>query len=235
MSTWSTDYQVLANLTFTNNKVKYAEKHGYKTHFKIHTDPNDILWDRPRQWEQVLLSIPENDWLWVSGTDLFITRPDYRLEDFIDDTAEFMCAVDHHQVFGDCFIIKNCPNSIRLIREVLARRNEFPNEQWAFSTILSKSQTFGHYCEKAGYSNGTTEFYKRSEDILNSNYVKVKVWDVSQPKKISGDIPWLHDDPNVVPPCHAWYEDTFSLHVGGKSLKFRLGFIPLMTENLKFD
>lgn len=236
LSTWSAAYHPLAELTYFKNKLLYANKHGYGSIYDVHEDDSDICWDRIRKWLAALNSIKENDWLLFTGTDLLVTQPSYKLEDYIDDKYELICCVDKYQVFGDCLLFKACKNIKNLLQEILDRKSEFANEQLALSTILSKSTAFEFYCNKVGSIAGTKEFYDRSEDILNTSQVRVKVLNPLVDKKICGDLPWVHDwNDAIVPSYHAWYEDTFSLHIGGKSLHFRLGLVPLLLQNIKFD
>lgn len=236
LSTWTQEYQSLADLTWTDNKERYANKHGYNSRFIIHQNSNDLVWDRPRMWLKILNELPDDDWLLFTGTDVIITQPAYKIEDYIPVGCDLVCGVDYHDVFGDCLLIRACTSTRHLLSEILRLKDQFPNEQVALSVLLSGLINFESYRIGAGDDFGTHEFYERSHKLLNGSNVRIHLHNPLQAKKMIGDLNWVHDCGLWrVPPYHTWYNDTFMLHLGGKPLHFRLGLLPWITKNIVWN
>lgn len=237
ISTWSREYQSLADLTWNQNKVPYAVKNGYQFHCCVHEDPTKIVWDRLAFLRTQMEQSPENDWFLFSGADAFISRPDYQIESFIPENADFVCGLDFRVIFGDWLLLRNCSATRKLITDVISSITwTFANEQVAFSCLLAKSKSHREYLNLASGWCNTPEFYEKIEGFYNANEygIRVKIRSPFQSPKFAGDIAWIHDgNENIVPKFLEWDKDTFILHMGGKPLHFRLGLIPLLMP--KFD
>lgn len=224
-SFWTEAYDELAEITWIG-KLHYAKRHGYATFCDHHRKGVDVMWDRPLLWSLVLERFAPGDWILITGCDVMVTRPDLRLESFIDPTADVMCLVDHFFVFGDCLLIKNSQTMIDLLR-VIAKRShsqakDWPNEQYALPALLS-CLTFKEYQDTVGDDYGTEAFFRRSEKVLSSGSMKVKT--LNYPTKFIGDDARVMY-PGQVPYFHAWTKDHLMLHMGGRSLSYRLRVMP---------
>jgi len=178
-----------------------------------------------------------NDWFLFTGTDAFITRPQYRIEDFIDEGFDFICGLDFRVVFGDWLLLRNCPANRQIIGDcILAMTWRFANEQIGFSCLLSGAKTHHDYLRLNPGPIHTPEHYEKTQAILNQNPYGLRVklhGPFSNPAKMLGDLAWIHDGfHRTVPKFLEWDRNTFMLHMGGKPLHFRLGLIPLLLPTL---
>lgn len=223
-SFWTEAYDELAEITWIG-KMHYAKRHGYGTYSDHHRKGIDVMWDRPLQWANVLARFP-GDWVLITGCDVMVTRPDIKLESFIDPSADMMCLVDHFFVFGDCLLIKSSQKTFDLLALIATQSHrqakDWPNEQYALPSLLS-GLSFAAYQVAVGEDYGTEAFYRRSEKLLSATGLKVKTLNYST--KFIGDDPrvmW----PGQVPYFHAWTKEHLMLHMGGRSLGYRLRVMP---------
>ena len=79
------DYRKALSKALQSKKL-YAEKQGY-----TYIQGNESSWDRERpiSWSKIpfllsyLKDIPENEFVWLSDADVFITNPELRVEDHV--------------------------------------------------------------------------------------------------------------------------------------------------------
>ncbi|NBO61646.1 MAG: hypothetical protein EBU82_11880 [Flavobacteriia bacterium] len=79
------DYRKALSKALQSKKL-YAEKQGY-----TYVQGNESSWDRERpiSWSKIpfllsyLKDIPENEFVWLSDADVFITNPELRVEDHV--------------------------------------------------------------------------------------------------------------------------------------------------------
>lgn len=220
-SFWSQGQDNLAAVTWPN-KESYCKRHGYRAYWRHHETGNDIMWDRPNQWAQVLRDAPDGTWCLFMGCDTVFTR-DRPLEDWIDDGQDALLSVDHYVVFGDVHLWKASPLTRAFMWKVTndLHQKKYATEQDAFTCMLS-GRRLEEYQTGCGKDYGSGEYYARSQSLLNHSSIKVKLLNNS---KFTGDDP-AHWPPGDIPPHHAWTPDHLILHLGGLSVEKRLEVLP---------
>lgn len=102
-------YQPLADLTWTQNKQVYCERHEYLGINKT----SDFVGNIPIGFEKIFFVLdvmkkhPEVEWIWWTGTDAMITNFTTKIEDKIDEDYELILATDCNEINNDSFLIKN--------------------------------------------------------------------------------------------------------------------------------
>ena len=125
-------YQPLANITWDKNKKLYAEKWGYDAlamtqGFKYSV--RDISFERSNYIADLLES-GKYDWIHAVGCDTMITNFNIRLEDLVDDTCDFVIAVDCYNINNDSFLARATPNTIKWLRNTVSLRESYANAKW---------------------------------------------------------------------------------------------------------
>lgn len=108
-------YLPLSKITFDNNKVPYAEKHGYKT--------NLLLTESLEHYHNVLkyaygfcrieriieLLNTDVEWIWYSGADVIVTNDSIKIEDIVKDYDGFdlLVTMDVSHINDDSMLIRN--------------------------------------------------------------------------------------------------------------------------------
>ena len=148
-------YQELADITWHQNKLLYAERHGYATHVRTdnfrtanHEGPMTGF-EKIHMAKEILEEHPEYEWLWWTGTDSMITNMNIRIEDRIFNNYHFIVAVDINGINADSFLIRNSPEGHIVLNDILSKEQECNNnwdkEQLAMALILGlpgTSRTF---------------------------------------------------------------------------------------------
>ena len=124
------NYQPLADITWYKNKVKYAEKHGYRAFLKTEGfRPADLGFQKLDLAKDVFKNHPDCEWVWWTGTDTLITNFACRIEDRIDNNYHFIVATDVNGINTDSFLVRNSPEGNEFINEVLSKEEE-ANRYW---------------------------------------------------------------------------------------------------------
>lgn len=114
-------YQPLADITWNENKVLYAQRHGYGAICK--TDglrPNtNIGYQKIYFVKDVMIEHPEYEWIWWTGTDTLVTNFAARIEDRIDNDYHFIICVDVNGLNADSFLIRNTPEGMAIMDAIL--------------------------------------------------------------------------------------------------------------------
>lgn len=231
-SAWSHEYAPLAELTWKQSKVPYAKRWGLKTRFYIHPDANkgDIAWNRAEIFYDTLNKIPEGDVLFWSGCDAAITNHDLNVSDFIKPDEDFCFSIDNFSqaVFADCFLLRSNARTKHMLKRMLGSklRSRGGNEQDAFTEYLCQGMMLD-YTRNLRANYGSDEkieaTYQKAEKLLSRSGVKIRVF--RKADKFCGDphFVWAHGE---IPAQLSWEPGHLVLHLGGKSLPFRLAFFP---------
>jgi hypothetical protein len=123
-------YQPLADLTWDQNKLLYAQKHGYATHVKTDNfqtaGSNSIMsgFEKIYMARDLLRDHPEYKWIWWVGTDTMITNMEVRMEDRVMNQYHFIVAVDANGINADSFLVQNTPEGRAIIDDILSHEEE---------------------------------------------------------------------------------------------------------------
>ena len=138
----TTNYQPLADATWIDNKLKYAELHGYNTFCRTDNFVPDVGvgYQKIYYIKELMETNPDIKWFWWTGTDTMITNFGTRIEDRIDNRYHAIFTVDVNGINADSFLIRNTPEGRKIIDSVLALEQESSKywdvEQRAISTLL---------------------------------------------------------------------------------------------------
>lgn len=225
VSAWSQEYAPLADITWFKNKALYAKKHGYGAKYYIHPERGDIAWNRVEIWLDALNKVGEGNYIFWTGADALITKPEKKVEEFIKEGVDFIFCMDacHRGVFSDCFIMKSSEVSKVMLQRILDSRcrDQGRDEQQALSEYLYQG-SFRDYVRNLDRS-------ANPKDLLSYSPVKI---DITPFGAFVGDCHSFHSD-GIIPPEKSWTMETFVLHVGGKSLNFRLRHMPQFLQEIK--
>lgn len=135
-------YNVLADKTWHNNKVEYANRHGYKT-FEYIVDPSDrplVGYCKIHAIKEIFNKNPKLEWLWITGTDSMITNFHIKIEDRIDKDYHFIIATDVNGINADSILWRNTKEGRELLEEILSQEEAAVRygdaEQGAINRIL---------------------------------------------------------------------------------------------------
>jgi beta-1,4-mannosyl-glycoprotein beta-1,4-N-acetylglucosaminyltransferase len=103
------NYQVLADFTWDQNKLEYANYHGYKTILKLDGlyGGMTIGYEKIFFLRDIMRDNPEIEWFWWLGTDTLITNYNIKLEDVVDPAYHFIIGTDGNGMNADSFFIRN--------------------------------------------------------------------------------------------------------------------------------
>jgi hypothetical protein len=122
----SESYQPLADLTWNQNKLIYAEKHGYKVFCKTDNfrEGSGIGYQKIWYLKELLKDNPDIEWFWWTGTDTLITNYSTRIQDRISNAYHFMICVDVNGINADSFFVRNTPEGCGFIDDILSLEEE---------------------------------------------------------------------------------------------------------------
>lgn len=101
-------YQPLADYTWVNNKIPYAERHGY------HVEYEDVVDVRPHAGQmqktnfiwRMLTDDRPFEWIWWTGCDLMITNWNIKIEDRVDNNYHLIITTDFNGFNADSILIR---------------------------------------------------------------------------------------------------------------------------------
>ncbi len=119
-------YQPLADLTWEKNKKLYAQKWGYDAVAVTEgfVSLADISWHRHRNITHLLES-GKYEWVHACGCDTMITNFNIRLEDIVDDNADFIIATDCFNINNDSFLIRATPLAIEWLKYIDSLEDQY--------------------------------------------------------------------------------------------------------------
>lgn len=120
----------LAELTWKNNKVRYAEKHGYLALAKTDNfSVEQVHFDKFTHLLDVMAAHPEVDWVWWLDNDAMITNFDVRVEDLVDNNYHVIMPTDIAALNTGSFIVRNSAQSREWLEFLLSKKAEYRNDK----------------------------------------------------------------------------------------------------------
>ena len=139
-------YKSLSDLTWNQNKLIYAAKHGYAANAKtdnfITTNSQMIMtgFEKLHYVLDILNQHPEYEWVWCTGTDTMITNFSIKIEDRISNDYHWIIAVDVNGINADSLLIRNSYESKEFLKRILSIEHHFLKfwdvEQRCIATLL---------------------------------------------------------------------------------------------------
>ena len=141
------NYAELATETWENNKVKYAERHGY-----AYVAKTDDFYGFPPGFEKIQFLIDlldtyaDAEWIWWTGTDSMVTNFETKIEDKIKfegiDPKVIMSSDFNFDINCDSILVKNTPEAKAWLQEIMDLMPRYADhqfkEQQAMLDIMDK-------------------------------------------------------------------------------------------------
>lgn len=99
------NFEELANITLFQNKIKYAELHGYDCVYKTEGFSKKIGFDKLYCLDS-LFKTNKYEWILWTDADAMITNFSIKLEDLIDNNFHFIVATDFNGINTGVFLIR---------------------------------------------------------------------------------------------------------------------------------
>ena len=130
VSIFNERHQDLAQLTWHQNKIPYAEKHGYTAVAKT-TDfsPDQVHFDKFVHILHTMDSYPDLDWIWWIDNDAMITNFDIRVEDLVDNDYHIIMPTDIAALNTGSFIVRNSPQAREWLEFLLSKKREYRDDR----------------------------------------------------------------------------------------------------------
>jgi hypothetical protein len=114
-------YQPLADLTWHQNRLLYAIKHGYEPIVKTDDFKGMHLGFAKIALLKEVLDQDRFDAVFWTGADTLITNFNYELDQFIYENKHITIATDFNMIQNDSFIIRNTPESKNYLDMILEK------------------------------------------------------------------------------------------------------------------
>lgn len=125
-------YQPLADITWNQNKLLYAQKWGYTAVAKTDNFKHpaaQMSFERTELIVEMLRS-GKYDWIHAAGCDTMITNFNIRYEDIVDSDYDFIIATDCHNLNNDSFLARATPTTIAWLQHIVDVREQYANNPW---------------------------------------------------------------------------------------------------------
>ena len=128
------NYQELATETWDNNKIKYAEKHGY-----AYLSKTDDFYGFEPGFEKIQFLLdtfegyPDATWIWWTGTDSMVTNFNTRVEDKIAEAGDahvIMSADFNFKINCDSILIKNTIEAKAWLEDIMEAMPKYASHQF---------------------------------------------------------------------------------------------------------
>lgn len=165
------NFNQLCDMTWTNNRKLYAEKHSYETFSLTEGFSSDISlgWQRLLFIENVMLSRSDIAWIWLTGSDTMVTNFNIKIEDRIDNNYHYMMSVDFNSVNADSVLFRNSVEGRKLIREIIDLEPKYRNDPWHEQGAMA--DMFGLPRDLSPWPEHISEAYKNIVKIMPQKYM----------------------------------------------------------------
>ena len=130
VSIFNDRHQDLAELTWYNNKVRYAEKHGYTARAKTDNfSPEQVHFDKFVHILDTMKFDPGIDWVWWLDNDAMITNFDIQVEDLVDSDYHIIMPTDIAALNTGSFIVRNSTQGRAWLEFLLSKKREYRDDK----------------------------------------------------------------------------------------------------------
>jgi hypothetical protein len=126
-------YSALAEKTWDNNRVKYAEKHGYGYVAKTEDFYGySIGFEKIQFLIDLFDTYPDTEWILWTGTDSMVTNFDIRIEDKIVPGYDvILCGDFNFEVNADIMLIKNTIPAREWLKDLMKQYATYQTAQYS--------------------------------------------------------------------------------------------------------
>ena len=127
-------FKELAEATWENNKVKYAEKHGY-----AYLAKTDEFYGFEPGFEKIQFMIdifdtyPDTESIWWTGTDSMVTNFNIKVEDKVKEVPEahiIMSSDFNFMINCDSMLVKNTPEAKAWLQDIMDHMEKYFRHQF---------------------------------------------------------------------------------------------------------
>lgn len=135
------NYEVLANLTWHQNRINYARMHNYEPIAKTEGLGSMII-----GWEKIALLLEvmktgKHDVIHWSGTDTMITNFNIPLDEFLYDNYHVTIATDFNGINADSFVIRNTMEGRAWLQMIMDKMDEYKNHPYLEQGVMMETYT----------------------------------------------------------------------------------------------
>lgn len=125
-------YADLAELTYKQNKLVYAERHGYIVVAKTSNfDPTyDINFEKMKIILELFEQRPDVEWAQWLDCDAMITNYTIKLESLVDNNYHFIIAEDINGLNAGSFLVKNSTEGRAYLQMILDSMPIYRHHNW---------------------------------------------------------------------------------------------------------
>ena len=160
-------YQDLADITHYQNKVPYAELHGYPVFAMTEDFATDINinFNKMSFILDIFKKRPDVEWVYWLDCDAMITNWTRKLEEFVSDEHHFVVCLDRYNINAGSFFIRNSDQGRAYFQMIWDRREEFNKFEWAEQQCMI--DTIEQYadivklCPQRTFNSFDYDFYHR--------------------------------------------------------------------------
>ena len=130
VSIFNEGHKNLAELTWYNNKVKYAKKHGYLALPKTDNfSTEQVHFNKFVHILDVMEKNPSVDWVWWLDNDAMITNFDIKIADLVDNNYHIIMPTDIAALNTGSFIVRNSPQAKEWLNYLLSRKKNYKDDK----------------------------------------------------------------------------------------------------------
>jgi hypothetical protein len=134
-------YQPLGDITWTQNKIPYADLHEYAYCCKTDNFYGGVSlgFEKILFIRDLLNTYTEIDWIWWTGCDAMITNFTIKVEERVDNQYHFIIATDCNGVNADSFFVRNSPEGKGFIDHIIGKMPLYKDHGWQEQQIIIDS------------------------------------------------------------------------------------------------
>jgi len=136
---YGTEYEKLANLTWNQNRMLYAQQNGYAAMAKTDGFNGMNLGFAKIQFLLELLDSNQFDAIHWSGTDTMITNFSIPLTTFLYDNYHVTIATDFNGIQSDSFVVRNTPEGREWLQNIMNKMPEYIQHPFLEQGVMMES------------------------------------------------------------------------------------------------
>jgi hypothetical protein len=214
------NYAELSAATWDNNKVKYAERHGYATCAKTDDwvfEPRFMGWERMQFILDLLNTYEDAEWIWWTGTDSLVMNHTTRIEDKIAEADpegkyDIIVSGDFNEIINnDSMLVRNSENSRDYFGFLMEAMPDFVNHRYS----------------EQGFMIDTYEQYSEIIKLMPQRFMN------SYEYKMYRVQPWMYQDHrDVAGNDGQWREGDWLVHWPGTQYQERMELLKEYQEKI---
>jgi galactosyl transferase GMA12/MNN10 family len=176
VSYYTPDYYPLVEKTWFDNKVIYCNIHKY-SHELLRFRWNgmhDAQVIKMRFLKDLCSRVPEDSWIWWTGSDLMITNFKITLDSRVDNKYHWIIASDFNGINADSIFIKNSQlgrEYLNLIDDIVKTTDHWEGEQHAIKITHKEYPNIVKVVPQREINAYQYDLYKNRHEYAGSNWL----------------------------------------------------------------